>query len=186
MAETTWVVLTTSQPSWLNTKVPNEIADLLGIVRDELKTLAKPYRTLVGIKGQPGWVRMVNGRQHADLVAQEMNANRVLGVVLLNDTLIFRVPATITAWLGVETFPREHPGSLGTDDVIAWLVPENEYYAYREATRGGKAYRFDPKAPPAHVYMVKSHFPGLGPSVEEMERERGRPRKVARLGVQPA
>lgn len=40
--------------------------------------------------------------------------------------------------------------------------------------------KVEPKAPPAHVYMVKSHFPGLGPSIEEMERERARPATATR------
>lgn len=55
-----------------------------------------------------------------------------------------------------------------TLDTLAWLIPAEEYYTYREATKEGKTYAI-PEGGPAQVYQSKSEFPGLLPSTCNLE-----------------
>jgi hypothetical protein len=173
MGETTWVVLSVTHPSWMNPKVPKEVADLLHIHPPDIVGLPKPSRSLALVEWGPRTVRVLNGRIHAGIVAKETLADRVLGQVTLNETLIFRIPPLVAAHLGVEAFARRAPGTLGTRDMIAWIVPEDQYTLYRDATADGSPFRRDPRAPPLTVCLVKAHFPGLRPPSGEIEKAHG-------------
>jgi hypothetical protein len=174
MSETpgTWVVIRAIHPSWCTLQVPGDVAELLGCRPEDLEKLTKPARAVAFLDRGPGVLRVIGVHRSADLLAKEMAMNRVVGTAQLTDKGVFNLPDAVETHLGLSTFPRGDKGASGTDDSVAWLLPEKEYYEFREGERQGKGYGMT-KGDDVHLYLVKSLFPGLLPSIDSMEREHG-------------
>lgn len=94
----------------------------------------------------------------------------MVGQAVATDKLILNMPDDAEKHLGVETKWVPERKARRTLDTLAWIIPSEEYYAYREATKDGKAYEVPPEGP-AHVYLVRSNFPGLIESKRSLEGE---------------
>lgn len=168
----TWVVIRAIHPSWCTLQVPGDVAQLLGCRPEDLEKLTKPARAVAFLDRGPGVLRVIGVHRSAPLLAREMAQNRVVGTAQLTDKAVFNLPDAVESHLGLQTFKRGDKGASGTDDSVAWLLPEAEYYQFRKDEREGKSYGMT-EGDDVHLYLVKSLFPGLLPSIESMEREHG-------------
>lgn len=177
MADEAWVVFKTVQPSWGSLALGKELPELLG-APPPLEGKADPKnpqevedpnkRSIAFLMRGKGRLRVINVWRSAHLFASELTQGRLLGQAMPTTQYIFNLPDKVEAYLGMETELVSERRSRRTLDTVAWLMPANEYYAYHQATTDGKPYEL-PKEGPAHVYLTKSYFPGLFPSVRSME-----------------
>lgn len=166
-----WVVWHVSQPRWMNLSLPEEVARILDVRKGDLTGLVGPARGLAAIDWAPGTVRIVNVRTQAALVGRETRRNRVLALLPLNRKLMFRLPQAVARFLDVSTFPRGRTGRT-TTDVVAWVLPEDDYADFRALERDGRAWRPPWREDFPHVFLVKAHFPHLRPTLHDLERVR--------------
>lgn len=161
-----WVVMRAVHPTWCMLQVPQEIGELLGARPEELAKLTRPAHAIAFLDRGPSTVRVIGVHRSADLLAREMAKNRVVGTAQMSAKGVFNLPDAVEQHLGLKVYPRKDSPATSTDDTVAWLLPEEEYYRYRreerekESPASGEEY---------HVYLVRSLFPGLRPSVEVME-----------------
>lgn len=154
----------------MNLSLPEEVARILDVRKDDLADLVGPARGLAAIDWGPGMIRVVNGRTQADLVSRETQRNCVLATLPLNQKLMFRVPQAVAQHLDI--FTSKPAGTLQTSDVVAWILPEDEYTDFRALESHGHAWKRPWRDDFPHVCLVKAHFPYLRPTVGELDRER--------------
>jgi hypothetical protein len=147
--------------------MPYDVADLLGCQRDDLKGLHRPARSLAFLARGQGTVRVVGLHRSADLLAREMASNTVIAMAQLTEKLVFNIPAALEKYLGVESYPRGNAGTRGTDDMIVWFMPMDEYYEYRTKTRDENAFAGLSSGMLPRIYLSKSVFPHLKRNLEE-------------------
>lgn len=174
----TWVVIRAIHPSWCTLQVPGDVAQLLGCRPEDLERLTKPARAVAFLDRGQGVLRVVGVHRSATLLAKEMAMNRVVGTAQLTEKAVFNLPDAVERHLDLKTFKRGDKGAYGTDDSVAWVLPESEYYRFRAEEREGKGEGMT-EGSDVHLYLVKSLFPGLLPSVDALEREHGH---VGRVG----
>ncbi len=179
MREEGWVVLRAVHPSWCTAQLPGEVADLLGCRAEELERLQRPGRAIAFLDRGPETLRVIGTHRSADLLAKEMASNRVVGISQLTQKLVFNLPDDVERHLGITTYPRGEHGARGTDDTLLWFLPSEEYYAYREATRGGAEYHHPPASLVPHLYLARSLLLNLRPPLSELERSGGRTSRSA-------
>lgn len=192
------MIVRSTHPSRGSAQIPQEVAELLGVSREDLAVATKPGRAIVFLardlptaplterpwqgassedrpsrpegrvgrseNGGPGALRVVGARKDAKLVAEAMERGTAVAKATLTKTQIFNIPQAVYRHLGVRTREMGYGVPPGTDDQIAWTLPEEEYAALRQ----GKA----PAEP--HVMLLKAHLEGILPPVEELERSRSR------------
>lgn len=165
-----WVVLWATSPTSNYMALPRNVAKLLGCTREDLAHLRRPQRAIAFLARPANSVRVIGVHQSAGLMGQALHHNEVVGIAQVTPTNItFNVPDAVEEFIGIQTYKR--PGKdyavTGTDDVFVWVVPAAEYYAFREAERGGKPY--SPPEEGAHIYLRKSLFPGLSIDMSHLE-----------------
>ena len=154
-----WVVLWATCPSSNYMALPRDVAKILGCSRDDLAKLRRPQRAVAFLARPDHTVRVVGMHRHADLVAQALHRNEVVGIAQVTPTNVtFNIPDAVEEHLGLQTYRRLGKGYVvtGTDDTLAWVMPAVEYYPFRKADREGL-----PLAQPeggVHVYLRKSVF----------------------------
>ena len=84
--------------------------------------------------------------------------------------LTFNIPVAVEVHMGLDTYrkPGKDYAVTGSNDVVCWIAPANEFYPFRRAEREGKPW-VQPESG-AHVYFRKSVFPALMPSLVELEK----------------
>ena len=139
--------------------LPRDVAKILGCTRDELAKLGRPQRGIAFLARPERAVRVVGMHQHANLVAQALRQNEVVGIAQVTPTNVtFNIPDAVEEHLGLQTYRR--PGKdyvvTGTDDSMAWIMPASEYYPFRKAEREGRPWTQPERG--AHVYLRQSLF----------------------------
>jgi len=147
--------------------VPNDVAELLGCQMSELKGLHRPARAIAFLSRGQGNVRALGSYRSAEMLAGEMAANRVIAMAQLTEKLVFNIPAALEEYLGIQTYPRGGAGTRGTDDMLVWFMPEDEYYEYRSQTRDSKPFRGLASGNIPRVYLTKSIFQHLRKNIVE-------------------
>lgn len=185
-----WVVFKTGQPSWGTTILPLEISDALGVppVQPKGERPDPSRRAVAFLERGDGRVRVISVHRSPLVLAAAISQSRVVAQIGLTDKLYFNLPAAVESYLSLKGFRDPGNHNRVTDDVLAWLMPAAEFYPLREAKREGKT----PETRlggPAHVYLMKSHFPGLLPplkALEQGEEEIARPTVTPLAAVRPA
>lgn len=173
----------TGQPSWGTTILPLEVSEALGVPPIQAKG-ERPdpsRRSIAFLERGEGRVRVISVYRSPLVLAAAISKSRVVAQIGLSDKLYFNLPAAVESYLSLKGFRDPGNHNRVTDDVLAWLMPAEEFYTFREAKREGKA----PEGQlggPAHVYLMKSHFPGLLPPLKALEEGE---EEVARTGVTP-
>ena len=139
--------------------LPRDVAKILGCTLDELAKLGRPQRGIAFLARPERAVRVVGMHQHANLVAQALRQNEVVGIAQVTPTNVtFNIPDAVEEHLGLQTYRR--PGKdyvvTGTDDSMAWIMPASEYYPFRKAEREGRPWTQPERG--AHVYLRQSLF----------------------------
>lgn len=168
--EEPWVVFKTVHPSWGTLILPSEISELMG-VPPPLDKGEKPdpaRRTLAFLDRGPGRVRVISLFRSAKVFAEAVEKRRLIGQAQVSDKLYLNLPDAVETHLNLKRWFVPERRSQRTNDMLAWMIPGDEYYAWREATQDGSSYEL-PTSGPAHIYLVKSYFPGLLPSRKALE-----------------
>jgi hypothetical protein len=166
-----WVVLWATCPTSNYLTLPRGVAKILGCTREDLAKLRRSQRAIAFLARPDGTVQVVDMHRHADLVAQALHQNEVVGIAQVTPTNVtFNIPDAVEVHMGLQTYRRPVKDYVvtGTDDTVAWIIPVSEYYPFRRADRADKPYVEPPDG--AHVYFRKSVFPGRLPSLAELER----------------
>ena len=172
------VILRAVHPTYLNTQLPSEVAELLQYRLEEVRHLTAPARGIAFFARGPGTVRVVASFRAGDLLAAETAKNRYLAAAQLTEKLVFSLPEAVVDHLGLRSQPRGPHGIKSTDDSVVWFLPAPEYYEFRAAERAGRPYAGPATGGLAHVYLAKSllEFPSAGVDPESLERDLGAPR----------
>lgn len=168
--EEPWVVFKTVHPSWGTLILPSEISELMG-VPPPLDKGEKPdpaRRTLAFLDRGTGRVRVISLFRSAKVFAEAVEKQRLIGQAQVSDKLYLNLPDAVETHLNLKRWFVPERRSQRTNDMLAWMIPGDEYYAWREATQDGSAYEM-PSSGPAHIYLVKSYFPGLLPARKSLE-----------------
>ncbi len=159
-----WVVLWATCPTSNYLALPRDVAKILGCTRDDLAKLRRPQRAVAFLARPDNTVRVVGMHRHADLVAQALHRDEVVGIAQVTPTNVtFNIPDAVEEYMGLQTYRR--PGKdyavTGTDDTLAWIMAASEYYPFRRGEREGEPWS-QPEGG-AHVYIRKSVFSGENP-----------------------
>ncbi|MDE1820930.1 MAG: hypothetical protein KGJ23_11245 [Euryarchaeota archaeon] len=181
-----WVVFKTGHPSYGTTILPLELAEALGLppVQPKGERPDPSRRSVAFLDRGDGRLRVISVSRSPMVLAAAISQSKVVSQIGLSDKLYFNLPAAVESFLSLKGFRDPENHNRVTDEVLAWLMPAEEYYTFREAKREEKP----PLASlggPAHVYLMKSHFPGLLPPLKALEEgeEEVAPRPVAPLAV---
>jgi hypothetical protein len=169
-AEEPWVVFKTVHPSWGTLILPSEVSELMG-VPPPLEKGERPdpaRRTLAFLDRGPGRVRVISLFRSAQVFAEAVEERRLIGQAQVSDKLYLNLPDAVEDHLNLKRWFVPERRSQRTNDMLAWMIPAEEYYAWREATQDRSPHVLPPSGP-ANIYLVKSYFPGLLPSKESME-----------------
>ncbi len=114
--------------------LPRDLANILGCTREDLAKFRCAQRAIAFLARPDQTVRVVGMHRHADLVAQALHRNRVVGIAQVTPTKVtFNIPDAIEVHMGLQTYGR--PGKdyvvTGTVDSLAWFMLAREYYPYR-------------------------------------------------------
>ena len=112
--------------------MPEEVARLLGVSREDLARTTKPGRAIVFLAAGSGALRVVGARRQAALVAEAMVRESVVAKATLTKSLIFNIPKDVYRPLGMRTHDLGRGIPRGTDDQFMWCLPEGEYYVMRK------------------------------------------------------
>ena len=151
--------------------LPRDVARLLGCTRENLVRLRRPQRAIAFLRRPAGLLRVVGMGQSADLARKSLTSNELVGIAHVTPTkLTFNIPDAVEAHLGLETYRRSGKdyAVTGSNDVVCWITPANEYHTYRIAEREERP--FPAPKDGAHIYFRKSFFPGLLPRLSEQEK----------------
>ena len=165
-----WRVFKTVNPSWGSLGLGTEVHDLLGVPQPPGGTLTPEERMLAFLDRGPGTVRVINEFASARLFAESLIQHKVIAQALPGQTFTFNLPDKVEKFLGMVTEWDPKSRNTRTLDTLAWIMPEDEYLAYRKATQDGGTYQL-PKAGPAPLYLRKATFAstGLLRPLKEME-----------------
>jgi hypothetical protein len=168
MAREAWVVFKTVNPTWGSLGLGTEVHELLGVPKATGKPLTPEERMLAFLDRGPGVVRVINIYASARLYGESLTQHKIVAQALPGQTFIFNLPDKVEKHLGMQTEWVAQNNNTRTLDTLAWIIPENEYYAYRQAIREGQAYEL-PRGGPAHLYLRKANFTGVLRPLRELE-----------------
>ncbi len=178
-----YVILRAARPTYLNTQLPAEVAELIRFDPPGARGMRDYNRGIVFFARGPGIARVVSAVPAQDVLGVEMARKRFLGSARVSEQGLFNIPAEVQRHLGLRSEPREPNGPRATDDSILWFLPAPEYYEYRalqRRARGGGARASG--GGESHLYLVKSVLPldrqlGLLTDLEtQIEWDEWRPR----------
>lgn len=164
------VLLRAAHPTWLNTTLPAEVAELMQYDTREVKDLRPPGRGIAFLARGRGVVRVVAAYRAGDILAIETIHDRYIAPALLTEKMIFNLPEGVVEHLGIQVQRRGPAGQRATDDTLVWFVPAPEYYEYRARQRAGKPWVGPSSGGLAHVYLARGLFDQFG-ELEALERE---------------
>ncbi len=141
----TWVVVKATAPRWLTLQIPRQVAELIGLDA----RAAKAWRRIAFLDRGPGVVRVIALGGPASSAEKEPQLARTLAITTPSAGLLLKLPSAVRQHLGLRTLPRGLKRVQGTDDLVAWMVPEPELERVRQEGVG----------PGVHVYLTKSVFP---------------------------
>jgi hypothetical protein len=144
-SEERWVVVKATAPHWFTLQVPQTVAKMMGLRVD----LLRPGRKIAFLNRGPEVVRVVPVFEAPEDVAAEVASGTALAVATFTKDLLFTLPCTVQKHLQLRISRRGVHRVKGTDDLVAWMVPEREWELESTAA-----------VPPAvHVYLTRSLFP---------------------------
>ncbi len=154
-----YVILRAARPTYLNTQLPAEAAELIRFDPPDARGMRDYARGIIFFARVPGIARVVSAYQAQDVLPGEMAQNRFLGLARVSERLLFNVPAQVQRHLGVRSEPREPNGPRATDDSVIWFLPAPEYYEYRALQRRERSWGGPSGGGVAHIYLAKSILP---------------------------
>lgn len=154
-----YVVLRAARPTYLNTQLPTEAAELIQFDPPDARGMRDYHRGIVFLARGPGIARVVTAFQAQDVLPGEMAQNRYLGVARVSERLLFNIPVPVQKHLGVRSESREPNGPRSTEDSLIWFLPAPEYYEYRALQRRARSWAGPSGGGVAHVYLAKSILP---------------------------
>ena len=158
------VIVHSTHPSKGSAQIPGELAQLLGVGREDLARATKPTRAVYFLKAGPRALRVVGARKDADLGAQAMAADRVVAKATLSKSMISNVAQAVYRHLEMRTYEVKPNYPPGTDDQIAWAMEEGEYFALRRGL----------PLPDPHLVMLNACVGSVLPTLATLEgRGRG-------------
>ncbi len=186
-----YVVLRAARPTYLNTQLPTEAAELIRFDPPGARGMRDFHRGIVFFARGPGIARVVSAVQAQDVLPGEMAHNRYLGLARVSEQGLFNIPAPVQRHLGLRSEPREADGPRLTDDGVIWFLPAPEYYEYRALQRRSRGGSVRAGSGVSRIYLAKSILPldrQLSPLTEletQIEWDEWRPRIEAlqRLGA---
>lgn len=158
----------TVAPTWGILGLGTEVAELIGLPRFSREEWDANRSTVAFLDRGKAGVRVISIFRSAQLFADSIVESKMVAQAVVASNLTFNLPDAVERRLGVQTTFVSERNARRTFNPLAWLVPAEEYYAYREATKDGKPYQIPP-AGPAHLYLIKSEWPGLVPSLKSLE-----------------
>jgi hypothetical protein len=176
------IVLKAVHPTWLNTMLPTEVAELIQYDLKEVRDLRRPGRGIAFLSRGPGVVRVVAAYRAGDILAIETVHDRYIAPAQVTEKLIFNIPEGVLKHLGVQVQRRSPNGQRSTDDSLLWFLPAPEYYEFRARQRAGKPWVGPSTGGFAHVYLTRGlveQFPHLESYEREIENSEWRPRLEA-------
>lgn len=140
-----WVVIRATAPHWLTLQIPRVIARMMGLRSD----LLREGRRLAFMNWGPGVTQVVplmeGGAERRDASPHDPT----LAIATFTVDLLFTLPSAVQNHLGLRIARRGRERVKGTDDIVAWMVPENEWREDEAPERG----------PLPRVYLTRSRFP---------------------------
>jgi hypothetical protein len=173
------VILRAVHPTWLNTQLPTEVAELIQFDPEEVRSLRPPARGIAFLARTPGVVRVLAAYRAGDVLAIETMHDRYLAPALLTEKLIFNLPEGVVDYLGLQVQRRGPSGLRATDDTLIWFLPAPEYYEYRARQRAQKPWVGPSGGGFAHVYLARAlvrEFPELETRERAIEAVEWKPR----------
>jgi len=162
-----YVVLRAARPTWLNTQLPADAAELIRFGAADPREPPDLLRGIAFFARGPGIVRVVSAHQAREVVFAEQSRHRSLGFARVSEKFLFNIPAAIQRHLGLHAEPRGDQGIRSTDDSILWLVPAPEYYEFRSYERRDRPWTGPTGGGFAHLYLTKAILP-LDASLESL------------------
>ena len=136
-----WTLMRAARPWYLSVPIPSEIGDVIGIPKRKLEGMPRHTRLVFFIDCGPFVLRIASLISSMQLYEEETRAGRVVDTAQVATNNHFYIPTSVQAHLGLKTYPSAKiPKMLDTDDVIAWVIPREDYVRYRDVTRGGADY----------------------------------------------
>jgi hypothetical protein len=154
-----YVVLRASRPTYLNTQLPTEAAELIRFDPPDARGMRDYHRGIVFFGRGPGIARVVSAYQAQDILPGEMAQNRYLGIARVSGRLLFNIPAPVQRHLGLRSELRHPEGPRTTDDSIIWFLPAPEYYEYRAVQHRARTWPGPSGGGFAHIYLARSILP---------------------------
>lgn len=168
-----WIVVRAARPFYLSTPVPSEVGDIIGIPKRKLGAMPRHARFVFFMDRGPLVVRVASVLSSLQLYEEGTRKGEVLDTAQVTTNNHFYIPLSIQSHLGMKTYPNSRiPKMLDTDNVLAWVLPTEDYVRYRDVTRGGADYDIGVgKAGVGRCYVVSSDRLAilLSRSPEEME-----------------
>ncbi|HYK93447.1 MAG TPA: hypothetical protein VEY07_05330 [Thermoplasmata archaeon] len=177
-----YVILRAARPTYLNTQLPTEAAELIQFDPPDARGKRDLHRGIVFFARGPGIARVVSAVQAQDVMSIEMVQTRYLDVARVSERLLFSIPVKVQEHLGLRSEAREPGGPRFTDDSLIWFLPAPEYYEYRALQRRERPWSGPTGGGGVHIYVAKSILPldrQLGPLTEletRIEWDEWRPR----------
>jgi len=163
-----YVVLRAARPTWLNTQLPTDVAELLRLAGPDGTPLAAARE--IAFFARDGHVaRVVGLPQGRDIVYAEQARQRSLGIAHVSSRALFNIPLAVQRHLALRSEARGPTAARTTDDAIAWFMPAPEYYEFRAYERARRRWSAPAGGGIAHVYLAKSVLP-LAASLDELAR----------------
>ncbi|HZY91576.1 MAG TPA: hypothetical protein VFG07_02195 [Thermoplasmata archaeon] len=154
-----YVILRAARPTYLNTQLPTEAAELIRFDPPNARGMRDYHRGIVFFSRGPGITRVVSAYQAQDVLPGEMAQNRYLGLARVSERLLFNIPAPVQRHVGLRSEPRGPEGPRATDDSLIWFLPAPEYYEYRALQRRERSWAGPSSGGVAHIYLAKSILP---------------------------
>jgi hypothetical protein len=140
-----WVVVKATAPHWFTLQVPRVIARMMRLRAD----LLRPGRRIAFLDRGPGLTQVVSMLDAPEEVVAEVSSGEALAVATFTEDLLFTLPSRVQRHLELRISRRGIGRVKGTNDLVAWMVPELEW---DEEGRAGATTA-------VHVYLTRSIFP---------------------------
>lgn len=154
-----YVVLRATRPTYLNTQLPSEAAELIQFDPPHARGMRDLHRGIVFFARGPGLARVVSALQAQDVLAGEMAQNRYLATARVSERLLFNIPIQVQKHLELRTEQKGSDGPRTTDDSVIWFMPAPEYYEFRALQRRERSWAGPSGGGVAHVYVARSILP---------------------------
>jgi hypothetical protein len=148
--EENWVVVKATAPHWFTLQVPRVIARMMRLRAD----LLRPGRKIAFLDRGPGLTQVVSMLDAPEEVVAEVASGEALAVATFTEDLLFTLPSRVQRHLALRVSRRGLGRAKGTNDLVAWMVPELEWD--QESGTGATT--------AVHVYLTRSIFPSRSPS----------------------